>query len=242
MKIHICNDNKVFPFLYVDDWYTPEEEKLIWKELDFYTNSSAMRRAEDSTEEDRSRPGKNEDGTFKNKAWRMDLDSTHTRREVSHILRLQPQKMKSLEMLKAIEESGPSFRMYESSNYDVTVLNYSEGGDYYASHNDTYMISTSTWLHRTPKAYTGGDITFTDIDVTLECNHNRIVMFPSYYYHEIHPIKMEDINLASPIGWPRAAMHYLIKSWRCLMGRVCTLQATRPYVSNFALPNGNAIL
>ena len=29
MKIHVCNENKVFPFLYVDDWYSPEEEKLL---------------------------------------------------------------------------------------------------------------------------------------------------------------------------------------------------------------------
>ena len=50
MKIHICNDNEVFPFFYVDDWYTPEEEKLIWKELDFYTNPITMYRAEDTTE------------------------------------------------------------------------------------------------------------------------------------------------------------------------------------------------
>ena len=50
MKIHIFNDNKVLPFLYVDDWYSPEEEKLIWKELDFYTNPISMHRTEDSEE------------------------------------------------------------------------------------------------------------------------------------------------------------------------------------------------
>ena len=42
MKIHICKDNKVFPFLYIDNWYSPEEEKLIWRELDFYTIRSIV--------------------------------------------------------------------------------------------------------------------------------------------------------------------------------------------------------
>ena len=73
------------------------------------------------------------------------------------------------------------------------------------------MMTTICWFHRIPKSYTGGDITFTDIDVTLECNHNRIAMFPSYYYHEIHPIKKkEDINLE--MGWGR----YGIVNFYCM--------------------------
>ena len=68
MKIHVCNDNKVFPFYYVDDWYTPEEEKLIWKELDFYTNPITMHRAGDVPKEEVESAGiagtaKNPDGT-----------------------------------------------------------------------------------------------------------------------------------------------------------------------------------
>ena len=118
--------------------------------------------------------------------------------------------MFSDEIQDAIKETGPNFRLYGMTNYAETVINYSEGGDYYEQHNDSFLISTCTWLHRTPKAYTGGDITFADIDVTLECNHNRIVMFPSYYYHEIHPIKMEDIN--SEMGWGR----YGIVNFYCM--------------------------
>ena len=36
--ITIVDKGKIFPFLYIDNWYTPEEERLIWKELDFYTS------------------------------------------------------------------------------------------------------------------------------------------------------------------------------------------------------------
>ena len=211
MKIHICNDNKVFPFLYVDDWYTPEEEKLIWKELDFYTHPTTMHRAEDTTEKGVG-PAKYNDRTSLTKAWRLALDGLYSgvvmgRKEedmglpVSHILRLQQQKLQSDEMWKAIEETGPNFRMFEIINNASTFINYYEHSDYYDSHGDSSMISTLTWFHRKPKAYTGGDLTFTDIDVTLECKHNRIVMFPGYYHHKVSPIKMKDKNLE--MGWGR---------------------------------------
>ena len=36
-KPQICNSNKEFPYLIVDNWYNKEEEKLIWKEIDFFT-------------------------------------------------------------------------------------------------------------------------------------------------------------------------------------------------------------
>jgi len=188
MKIHICNDNKVFPFLYVDDWYTPEEEKLIWKELDFYTNPITMHRAEDDKKG--SGAATDKDGTSKNKAWRLYLDATYSRREVSHILRLQPLKMSSDEIQDAIKETGPNFRMYGITNF-------------------VKMMTTICWFYHTPKSYTGGDVTFTDIDTILECNHNRMVMFPSYYFHMVHPIKMKDKN--SEMGQGR----YAIQDFYC---------------------------
>ena len=200
MKIHICNDNKEFPFLYVDDWYTPEEEELIWKELDFYTNPTTMHRAENETEKGAG-AAMREDGTLMSNAWRLYLDLTYNRREVSHILRLQPLKVKSDEMQTAIDETGPNFRLYGITNYDQMMVNYYENSDYYESHMDFNVMTIVCWFHRTPKAYTGGDVTFHDIDTILECNHNRMVMFPSYYFHEVLPVKMKDKNLE--MGWGR---------------------------------------
>ncbi len=73
MKINICNDNKIFPFLYVDDRYTPEEEKLIWKELDFYTNPYAMMRSEDDPN-----TGVFEDGNSKSRGWRIHVNEMYS--------------------------------------------------------------------------------------------------------------------------------------------------------------------
>ncbi|MEK9774472.1 MAG: hypothetical protein VW298_02540, partial [Candidatus Woesearchaeota archaeon] len=47
-KVNVVNDNPTFPFLVFDNWYTPGEEKAVWKELDFYSAypKDAIKRAE----------------------------------------------------------------------------------------------------------------------------------------------------------------------------------------------------
>ena len=202
MKIHVCNDNKVFPFLYVDNRYTPEEEKLIWKELDFYTNPSALHRAEEG-----NKVGRYRDGTAKSNSWRIYVNSMYSEKgvPVSHILRLHSSYGELPEELrKAAFETGPPFRMFSMANCSMTYINYYENNDYYESHPDNFMISSISWFHREPKAYTGGNIIFNDIDITLECKHNRMLIFPSYYLHEVQPIKMKDQNLE--MGWGRYAI------------------------------------
>jgi hypothetical protein len=48
-KPQIFNKDKLYPFLIVDDWYSKQEEKNVWKELEFYTsNESELYRAETS--------------------------------------------------------------------------------------------------------------------------------------------------------------------------------------------------
>ena len=96
----------------IRDRYTPEEEKLIWKEFDFYTNPTTMHRAEDTTENEVGSSRYN-DRTSLTKAWRLALDGLYSGvvrgREkedielpVSHILRLQQQKLQVEEIWKAL--------------------------------------------------------------------------------------------------------------------------------------------
>ena len=34
-KVQVVKENPTFPFFVIDNWYTPQEEKNIWKELDW---------------------------------------------------------------------------------------------------------------------------------------------------------------------------------------------------------------
>ena len=41
-------DDIRYPYVIVDDWYTEEEEKAVWKELDFYNTMDQKARAENT--------------------------------------------------------------------------------------------------------------------------------------------------------------------------------------------------
>jgi len=146
-------------------------------------------------------PDKHKDGTSKTKAWRLYLDRLYVQRNTSNILSLQPIKMQSKKIQEAINKAGPNFRLFGITNSDLMLINYYENADYYESHVDNYLMTTICWFYRKPKAYTGGNITFTETGTTLECKHNRMVIFPSYYFHEVHPIKMKEKT-----GWGRYAI------------------------------------
>ena len=46
----IIKDNPLYPFLLIDNWYTPSEEEGVWKELDFFssTDKKDLLRAENT--------------------------------------------------------------------------------------------------------------------------------------------------------------------------------------------------
>ena len=188
MNLHICDNNTAFPFIYIDNLFNADEEILIWKELDFYTNPYALHRSEDDPHTS------HKEGVPLSKAWRIFLDLTYYKRETSHILRILPQKLKSFEIKNITEEVGGALRMYAQTNYDITMINYYENSDYYESHRDHFMITSFCWFNREPKAYTGGNLILTDNETELECNHNRMVVFPSFYNHRISPVKMINAN------------------------------------------------
>ena len=211
MEIKICNDNKEFPYLYVDDWYTPEEEKLIWKELDFYTNPFAMHRGETENTYRAEKERQLNPNNPQNKSWRMYMDTVGAKitwedRAVSHILRLQLQKILSIR--DSIDKLDSLFESFWKTNHDEHYIVYYEDGDYYKKHRDfgEHLITTITWFHRIPKAFTGGEFILNDIDVTLESKHNRMLMYPSYYTHEVLPLEMDDKNYPKLGGQGRYAI------------------------------------
>lgn len=68
------------------------------------------------------------------------------------------------------------------SGYDILVSAY-QNGDYYETHTDTSVLTVLFWFGESDNK--GGDLVFTDFDHTVPFISNRIVIFPSYYQHEI---------------------------------------------------------
>ena len=53
------------------------------------------------------------------------------------------------------------------------------------------MHTALVWFYKEPKRFTGGDLTFTQSQQTVECKHNRMILFPSYYLHAVDEVSME---------------------------------------------------
>ena len=66
----VNKDNPTYPFIVIDNYYNPEEESAVWKELDFFTSNtlSIMDRAENTI------VARDEDGTSKSIAYRVYLE------------------------------------------------------------------------------------------------------------------------------------------------------------------------
>ena len=54
------------------------------------------------------------------------------------------------------------------------------------------MHSVLIWFYRKPKRFAGGDLIFTDLNETVKCKHNRMILFPSYYYHKVNKVIMKE--------------------------------------------------
>jgi len=205
MEINICKEDKFFPFLLVDNWFSPEEEELVWKELDYYTCYETMYNSGEKGD-----AASDDDGKSLSDSYRMYPDHMYNgeSRRISHILRFQQPKIFSKEIVAAMLETTSAARLWENCTQDNTIINYYENDNQYKKHCDTSFVSAIIWLYRSPKLYTGGEFTFVDSGITIEDKHNRLVMFPGFYEHEVAPVFMTENKL----GWGKYSIVHLYNS------------------------------
>ena len=187
MKFTLCKEDKVFPYMMIDDFYDIKEQNLIWKELDSYKDDFKI---------DYKTGGygvacdKNNKPVAQLKRFYLD-DIYISHREDSNILTLY-KKILSEEVLEAYRKTTPSWRTFEITNQDCSVISYYENLDKYSEHFDKFMHTVLIWFYREPKRFDGGDFIFNQSNQTVECRHNRMIMFPSYYLHEAKTVNMKE--------------------------------------------------
>lgn len=69
------------------------------------------------------------------------------------------------------------FGMLSSSYFD---------GDHYYSHRDSSALTLLLWPSE--KVFGGGDLTFTDFNVTIPYEKDTAILFPSWYRHEVSKV------------------------------------------------------
>jgi Rps23 Pro-64 3,4-dihydroxylase Tpa1-like proline 4-hydroxylase len=193
-QIKIFNDTK-FPFLIIDDWFSKNEEIAVWKELDYYyCNNSFYKRAENESDIARY-----ENGEAKGKTNRIYLDQIYNNRSHSTILKMM-YKQRTTTFKNILKDIFINHYTFQQSNGDNTLISYYENSDFYDKHIDSAMFSCLIWLNKSPKSFEGGELLLEQPDVCIKFKNNRLVFFPSWYYHAVTPVKIDSDKKNKNLG------------------------------------------
>lgn len=185
LKIALIKDP--FPHAIIDNFYTEDELKLIWHELDFYTSPHKFW--------DATQTGGAIDKLTRMplpKHYAIELDILYqSRRNVSDILTLN-RKFFNADIVNAISELHPFMKGLKQVNKDNTKIKYYEDGEYYKSHQDLARFTSVTYLFKEPKSFTGGDLFFEEYNYTIPIENNRLVFFTGCLLHASTDLKMNN--------------------------------------------------
>ena len=194
MKLEVYTVSDL-PVVVIDDFYNTSALKKVWSEILFLSSGDKLKDPEDTGSAfDNDSNGK----LLKKKNKGAFLDDIYNKREFSDIL-FENRKLWDKDLIDALIEVHPFFRYLTVITRDHTLLSYYEDSDYYAAHKDEAIISVCNWFYKGEKAFSGGSLTF-DNKLTIECKHNRAVLFPSILFHEVDPITLPDAKKNDGFG------------------------------------------
>jgi len=185
-KVQVIKDNPTFPFIVVDNWYTPNEEKAVWKELDYYSSmpKDQIDRAENTI------VARDNKGNSLSKAFRFYTNEYYTQKgfNKSTIFNCM-YKQRLPEFHQYIDQCMPYGRSFLSTTNDSTLISYYEQDDHYDAHHDTFSWTNCIWMVREPRLFDGGDFDFPETGHEIRLKNNRAIFFPCCYSHRVSPVK-----------------------------------------------------
>ena len=166
----------------IDNFYSEDELKLIWRELDFLTDKFLPGKLTQSTFNDKGE-SKSNSGIF--------LDQVYSNRNFSNILKIN-RKIYNQNITSELIGMNPIFRVLLSCNFDTSLLSYYENGDSYHSHTDSSSMTVLSYFHKEPQKFSGGELILNDFDLKILPKNNRIIMFPGCYSHEVLEVSLDN--------------------------------------------------
>ena len=197
-------------YLVIDNWYEKDKLKQVMKELDYLSCTPMVRSEEGNISAIRP------DGTSKAKSSRIYPDNLYTPQGCANspiLSSLQKMQQKDFhdKISKTFENTGTALaENFISTNASSTIISYYENNDKYDEHYDVFQFTVLIWIYKEPKSFLGGDLIFPRLKETIECKNNRMILFPSFYYHQVTPIKMK----AKKEGYGRYAItHFFFRKF-----------------------------
>lgn len=191
MKIESYNDP--FPYIRIFDFYSEEELKLIWEELDFILNDRIL------NDPEKTGTATNE-GVILKKNKGIFLDYLYVDRNTSNILTVNRKFFTSLPDILSKSNHWIFKNSLSDVNWDNTLISYYENSDHYKKHYDVSAYTCLTWFFKKPKKFSGGDLIFPDFNLKIEVEDNSLIFFPSIIDHEVSEVKMNPEDTGKKLG------------------------------------------
>jgi predicted 2-oxoglutarate/Fe(II)-dependent dioxygenase YbiX len=175
-----------FPHIIVEETFTNHEYKLIWDELMFLLPN--MKTPE------KTGAARDLEGNLHKKGIGVFIDQVYADRQFSNILTIT-RKLFAEEIREASNSLDLYFKLFNKLTTDSVLAQLYYNGDVYKSHTDDSLFTAVTLLHKTPKMYSGGELTFSLFDYCPNLKNNQSIIFPSIIHHEVSEVKMQSNNL-----------------------------------------------
>ena len=182
---------KPFPHIIFHNFYTDEELKLIWEELDFLTKPDKLFNVKEY---------KGVEGYTEAKAIQLDTVYEGKNRKLSNILNVT-RKVFDKEVLKAFSSISDCCSLAKNCNYDVTKVRYYHNNDQYKPHIDMlWNFLAFSYFYREPKKFSGGNLLFPKYDYEYPCDNNSLIILPSYVEHGVQRVKIDNSDYFDGMG------------------------------------------
>jgi len=174
--------DKPFHYIQVDGLYTQEEKDFY---LDILSKNLISFNSADGSN---SGYDKQRGILLKQNKSLFDSDLNEEDRIKLEDLNKRPKEIISNEN---IQKDSWFFKNIDINRLSVLYSHYDEN-EYYKSHSDSSKITSISWIYKEPKGFTGGDLIFTEYDITIPCDNNTTIIFPGNIKHEVTKVSLID--------------------------------------------------
>ena len=184
MSAQVIKLGEGYFFLRIDNFMNPNELKEVWEEINFLSYRDKFQ-FDTNTARDEETGGL---GSNKIGIW---LDNVYTYRKYSNYFKYYKKWMTS-QTEENLLKASLFWRELFHCRQDTTLFSYYEDGKYYKEHQDTARLTQLYYTFKEPKKFTGGQIVFGDFNYSQEIENNTLIVFPSWFKHEVKPVLLKE--------------------------------------------------
>jgi Rps23 Pro-64 3,4-dihydroxylase Tpa1-like proline 4-hydroxylase len=174
-------------FLVIDETFDEVELAKIWEDIE---SVQANQLFEYPSEKNSAYTTATEKPIFLKQNHGVFLDPLLEKGIINHIPEIASKLFWAKGLTDILIDIHPALSIFSSLNYSRSLLSYYANTDHYKPHTDNAVFTILTWLYKEPKSWTGGDLVLNNWDITIEPKHNRSLVIPSSFTHEVTPVKM----------------------------------------------------